>query len=297
VNSSLFPVLLSVIGTLGVLLIAASLTLPKSAFKRIEQTGSGPRLAEWVDDIWVTSLLSDISRRISAEGGLKDRLRRSGWIYASAEEFHSRRMLLTVTYLALGVGASVLSASFLGHRMPPSAWPIIGTLAGLYGFTLPNRILNRAIQRRKDRMVMEMGFGLERVALLLQSGADIAEALSSAGNLGLFGVACRRLASGISMGRSITEISEELREELPNSPQFDEFLGMLGVSIHKGAPLVDPFRARAASARGKLRLDIIEAGQRAKIKVVLLTSMVILLASIIVTVLPTLLLLMEEGMF
>ncbi len=296
--STFLHLLLSITGAVGILLIAASFALPRSTYNRIQATGSGPRLAGALDPALISSLLIDLSRRIGTEGeSLDERLRRAGWIYSSAEEFHTRRMLLSLTYLVLGVGVSALSASFLGSRMLPLAWAMLGTLAALYGFTLPDRVVNRAIQRRKDRLVREMGFGLERIALMLQSGADIAEALASARSLGLFGTACDKLAWGISMGRSINEVGEELRGELPRSPQFDEFLGMLAVSIHKGSPLVEAFQARAALARGKLKLDIIEAGQRAKIKVVLLTSMVILLASIIVTVLPTLLMLVEEGLF
>jgi hypothetical protein len=47
--------------------------------------------------------------------------------------------------------------------------------------------------------------------------------------------------------------------------------------------------------RGRLRLAIVEEANRAKIKVTLLTSVVILLASLIVTIVPTLLLLTREG--
>lgn len=294
---TLIPVFLAAIGTLGVIMIVGSLVLPRSTFNRIQRTPSGPRLAGRFDDTWISSLLVDLSRRINPEeGNLEQRLSRSGWLYQSAEEFHTRRMLLTLTYLTLGVGVSILLTPLLKPRLPSISWAMLGTLGTQYGFLLPNRALSRAIQRRNERLVKEMGFGLERIALLLQSGADIAEALQAAGNLGLFGSACRRLASGISTGRSVVELGEELQEEMPRSPQFDEFLGMLIVSIQKGSSLVEPFQARARAARQLLKLNIIEAGHKAKIKVALLTSMVILLASIIVTVLPTLLLLMEEGM-
>jgi hypothetical protein len=97
------------------------------------------------------------------------------------------------------------------------------------------------------------------------------------------------------MGRSVLEATEEVRKDLPLTPEFDEFLSMVTISIQKGQSLVGPFRSRAQAMRGRLRLAIVEEANRAKIKVTLLTSVVILLASLIVTIVPTLILLTREG--
>ncbi|MDF1501121.1 MAG: hypothetical protein P1P76_11695 [Anaerolineales bacterium] len=85
------------------------------------------------------------------------------------------------------------------------------------------------------------------------------------------------------------------RKDLPLIPEFDEILGVVTISNQEGQSPVGPFRSRAKPMRGRLRLVIVEEANRAKIKVTLLTSVVILLASLIVTIVPTLILLTREG--
>ncbi len=292
----LIPLLLSAMAGFGLFIIVASFAMPRSAFLRIRGTESGPRLIGLAEGTILQTLLIDLSRRIRPEGeDLLDRLRRSGLIYPSPVEFHTRRMVLALIYMGAALAISFALDPLLGIPMLPLGSALFATLGAVYGFMLPDRIVNRTIQKRRDRLLKEMGFGLDRIALFLRSGADIAEALAQTQNVGLFGVACGRLASSISMGRSILEATQEVRLDLPRTPQFDEFLGMVTVAIQKGQSLVEPFQMRATAMRQRLKLEIIEEGNRARIKVILLTSVVILLASILVTILPTLILLTREG--
>ncbi|MDF1501276.1 MAG: hypothetical protein P1P76_12485 [Anaerolineales bacterium] len=73
------------------------------------------------------------------------------------------------------------------------------------------------------------------------------------------------------------------------------FYEVATISIRQDQSLVGPLRSRAQAMRGRLRLAIVEEANRAMIKVTLLTSVVILLASLIVTIVPTLILLTREG--
>lgn len=293
---TILPLLLAVLTSLGLFMIVTSFAVRPSAFMRIRATETGPRLVGMAEGTILHAMLMDISKRIKPEGeDLLNRLRRSGWIYKSLAEFYARRMYSAFLYVALAVGISFTLELLIGASMVPLGSAILGTLGAVYGFSMPDRLVNRAIQRRRYRLLKEMGFGLDRIALFLRSGADIADALAQTRDVGLFGEACGRLASSLSMGRSIMEATDEVRHDLPNTPQFDEFLGMVTVAIQKGQSLVEPFQLRASAMRQRLKLEIIEEGNRARIKVVLITSVVILLASIIVTILPTLILLTKEG--
>lgn len=293
---TLIPLLLSAMTGVGLFMMVASFAAPRSAFRRIRGTESGPRLVGVAEGTILQALLMDMSRKIKPEGeDLLDRLRRSGLIYASPAEFHTRRMYLALVQVALALGISFAVELLFSVRLIPIGSTLLATLGAVNGFTLPARVVNRAIRRRRERLLKEMGFGLDRIALFLRSGADIADALSQTRHIGLFGEACGRLASNLSMGRSILEATQEVSKELPRTPQFDEFLGMVTVAIQKGQSLVEPFQIRAAAMRQRLKLEIVEEGNRARIKVILLTSAVILLASILVTILPTLILLTSEG--
>jgi len=292
----LLPLILAALTSLGLFMIVASFAVRPSAFMRIRTTESGPRLVGMAEGSILHAVLTDVSKKIKPEGeDLLNRLRRSGWIISSLPEFYARRMYAALLYMTIGVGTSFVLELVLSASMIPLGSALMGTLGAVYGFSLPNRVVNKAIQRRRDRLLKEMGFGLDRIALFLRSGADIADALAQSREVGLFGEACGRLAASISMGRSIQEAAQDVRCDLPKTPPFDEFLGMVTVAIQKGQSLVGPFQMRAAAMRERLKLEIIEEGNRAKIKVVLITSAVILLASILVTILPTLILLTQEG--
>ncbi len=289
-------VLPAMLGGLGLFLIVASLGVPRTALRRLQSTGAGPRLVGLAEGTILQAALTDASRRIRPEGGdLAERLQRSGWVYRSPAEYHARRMVLALAHMALGLGLSLALEALVAIRVAPLGPALLATAGAVHGFSTPDRALNRAIRRRRERLLREMGFGLDRISLFLQSGADIAEALAQTSEIGLFGQACGRLAASIGMGRSILEAIEAVSRDLPDTPQFDEFLQMVRISIQQGQSLVEPFKVRAAALRGALRLEIIREGNRARIKVVLITSLVVLSASLIVTIAPTLLLLAREG--
>jgi hypothetical protein len=292
----LVPLLLSSLAGFGVFLVFASLAVPGSAFRRLRGAEGSPRLVGVAEAGILQAALTDLSRRIKPEGeGMLDRLRRSGWAYGSLPEVHVRRMTTTLLLVITALAVSLALDFVLAAPVVPLGSAVLATLGAVYGFFLPDRKIGAAIRRRRERLLREMGFGLERLALFLASGADIADALAQTVHVGLFGEACGRLASSVSMGRSILEATEEVRKDLPQTPEFDEFLGMVTISIQKGQSLVGPFRARAQAMRQRLRLAIVEEANRTKIKVTLLTSIVILLGSLIVTIVPTLILLTREG--
>jgi hypothetical protein len=113
----------------------------------------------------------------------------------------------------------------------------------------------------------------------------------------LFGHACGVIAAQAGTGRPISEVNSMVREELPITPEFDEFLQLVQTSIAKGQEIVEPFRQRAASMREMLRRVIIEEGHRASIRVTLITSLFVLAASMIVIFIPLMIILDQQGIF
>lgn len=279
----------------GLLLCTTALTRPLSvAGRHIQEHAGEPRLTRRRTE-GLRDLAQTLSRRLKPEPDLSARLRRAGW-QATPAEFHARRMLDALLGLC---GVVLLAGAAAMLVRPPGLFPVAVTasLAAVIGFWLPGRGLQRALRARREQLEREMGFGLDRIALFLQSGAPLLEALSLAGGPGLFGAACEHIAAQAGTGRPIGEVLREVRQDLPRSPALDEFLSLVRMGIQKGQAVQAPFRQRAAAMRDMLRRAIIENGQRARIRVTLLTSLFILLASMLVTVLPVTLLLTEQGLF
>jgi Flp pilus assembly protein TadB len=299
INFSLQIILLALLAGIGIFMIVASFAVPlQSVTRKILEEETGPRIAGIAEGNILRAMLIDISSKVKPEGGdLEDRLRRSGWFYESVADFHARRMLSAFVYMILGIVIAVGLGIALDISLGAVGISMFATLMAVLGFLMPNRALNNAVDRRRERLKKEMGFGLDRISLLLQSGASLMESLAHTGSMGIFGKACEQIAAQASTGRPISEINQSVRNDLPETPEFDEFLQMVRIGMQKGQEMIEPFRERAEIMRGRLKLDIIEAGQSAKIKVTLLTSGFILLASMIVTLVPVLLLLTQEGLF
>lgn len=284
---------------IGIFLIFASFSVPLTAVtRRIMDESTGPRLGSMAEGNITRAVMVDLSRRIKPEGGdLEDRLRRSGWFYKSVAEFHARRIMASLIFGFLGIAFAIALMVAFGIQVRVLFVAVAGTLFAVLGFFFPDRAVNGAIRRRREQLKREMGFGLEKISLFLQSGSDLLEALAQTAGLGMFGQACSVIAAQAGTGRPISQVNSMVREELPVTPEFDEFLQLVQMSIAKGQEIVEPFRQRAASMREMLRRAIIEEGQRASIRVTLITSLFVLAASMIVIFIPLIMILDQQGIF
>jgi Flp pilus assembly protein TadB len=298
-NSYIQAIALALMTGIGVFLIFASISIPMTAVtKRILNESAGPRLGGMAEGNITRAVMVDVSRRIKPEGSdLEVRLRRSGWFYKSVAEFHARRILSSLVFGGLGIVLAVAVMVGVGIPVRVLFVAAAGTLFAVLGFFYPDRALNGSIRKRREQLKREMGFALEKISLFLQSGSDLLEALAQTAGLGMFGQACSVIAAQAGTGRPISEVNSMVREELPVTPEFDEFLQLVQTSIAKGQEIIEPFRQRAASMREMLRRAIIEEGQRASIRVTLITSVFVLAASMIVIFVPLMMVLEQEGLF
>lgn len=290
---------LALLSGIGIFLIFASFSIPlTAATRRIMDESAGPRLGGMAEGNISRAFIVDLSKRIKPEGGdLEERLRRSGWFYPSVAEFHARRIVASLVFSFLGIVLAVGAMIAIGIPVRFLFVAAAGTLFTVLGFFYPDRALDNAIKKRRDVLKREMGFGLEKIALFLQSGSDLLEALGQSSSLGMFGRACSLIAAQAGTGRPISEVNSMVRDELPITPEFDEFLQLVQTSIVKGQEIVEPFRQRAASMREMLRRAIIEEGHRASIRVTLITSLFVLAASMIVIFIPLMIILDQQGIF
>lgn len=290
---------LALLSGIGIFLIFASFSIPLSAAtRRIMDESAGPRLGGMAEGNISRAFIVDLSKRIKPEGGdLEERLRRSGWFYPSVAEFHARRIVASLVFAFLGIVLAVGAMIAIGIPVRFLFVAAAGTLFTVLGFFYPDRALDNAIKKRRDVLKREMGFGLEKISLFLQSGSDLLEALGQSSSLGMFWRACSLIAAQAGTGRPISEVNSMVRDELPITPEFDEFLQLVQTSIVKGQEIVEPFRQRAASMREMLRRAIIEEGHRASIRVTLITSLFVLAASMIVIFIPLMIILDQQGIF
>ena len=236
-----------------------------------------------------TSMLADLSNKIRpVDGNLETRLRKSGWIYQGAMEYHAKRMTLAILFFIVPVAAGlILKGSFLTVAL-------LATGAAVLGFVTPDRKIANATNARRKTIQREMGFGLEQISLMLTSGEQLEKALSSAKKTGEFGQICEHIAVGKATNRTIGDIIAEIKEELPEISVMNEFLELVRMES-KGQNLVEPFRVMAMLQRDRLENEIIEAGGKAKVTVTMLTSAFVMMASLFVLIGPIFIIMQNTG--
>ena len=165
---------------LGVFLIFAAFAVPTVVGRRVVEDMDGSRRIGSIAEAHVLSALAaDLGRALKKEeGDLPTLLRKSGNVYDSTEEYYARRIYASVL---IAVAAGVLGF-VLGLGYVITAGLITGGL--LFGFTLPGRAVRGAIKKQRERIRDEMGFGLEQLVNLLNTGTSLSDALSQMGEIG-----------------------------------------------------------------------------------------------------------------
>ncbi|MCC7362047.1 MAG: type II secretion system F family protein [Anaerolineales bacterium] len=219
---------------------------------------------------------------------LEDRLRRSGWRYGSVGDYYGSKIATAVTFFVAGA----MSCLLLGFPAP--GLTLIAAALGAWGLFLPDLELRGTLRERREALYREMAWTLDRVALVMGTGEALESALHrvagdtfgwlSGGAGGLFTALLRDIAAGLATQRhDVAALLADVRRGLPEDiPELDEFLQAVQLNLEKRQPIVEPLRALARTMRDRLNNRVEELAQKAELKVVALTSGVIVPALLVV---------------
>ena len=284
--------ILSGLFALGVFLIIAAFAVPTVMGRRVIEEDGKTRIGSFAEARVLSAMAADLGRMIDREKGDLDQLLiKSGYVYETPEEYYARRIYGSIIVAA---AAGVLGV-FLGLGFLITAALLTGGL--LYGFTTPARTVQKAIKKRRERIQDEMGFGLEQLVNLLNTGTSLSDALSQMGDFGLFGRICDTVSSGMQTSKPIDSIIRDVEHSVPAPGQLKEFLGLVKQSQVGGQVQVGAMQTMARMLRQRLSNRIMETGGRAKIKATLVNTLIIVLASLIIVGVPGVHLFMSIGFF
>jgi len=219
---------------------------------------------------------------------LENRLRRSGWRYKSVGDYYGSKIATAVGLFAVGSVCAVM----LG--LPPLLIPCVAAGAGLLGLYKPDETLKNVTNERRDALYREMAWTLDRLATVMKTGEALESTLNritdenlawvAGGSGGLFIALLRDIAAGMSARRyDIQDMLADLRGRLPdNMPELDEFLLAVQVNIEKRQPIVEQLRTLGRVMRDQLNNRIDDVAQKSELKVVAITSGVVVPSLLIV---------------
>jgi len=284
--------ILSGLVALGIFLGIASFAIPSVMGRRVIEDDGRQRIGSIAEAQVLSAMASDMGRMFDREKGDIDKLIiKSGYVFQTPEEYYARRILFAIVYaLVAGAAGVVLNLGFI-------ITAIIISVGLLYGFTAPARKVQRAIKNRRERIQDEMGFGLEQLVNLLNTGTSLSDALAQMKDFGLFGKICDTVSTGLQTSKPIDNIIKDVLNSVPAPGQLEEFLALVKQSQVGGQVQTNAMRTMARMLRQRLANRILEKGGQAKVKATLVNTMVIVMASLIIVGVPGLVLFMSIGFF
>ena len=218
--------------------------------------------------------------RAQSAAAVEDRLRRSGWRYTSLGDYYASKIANALLYFFIGV--------FFGNTLFGAlTGAIAGVVFAFLGYLRPDEKIAEVTKERREGLKREMAWTLDRLATVMQTGDALGPSLSrltdrnydwvAGGGGGLFVAVMRDISAGLSQNRSdIGQLVDEIRGTLPpDLPEVDEFLLLVRANLEKRQPVVEQLRVLSATMRDELNNKIEELAQKSELKIVMVTSGII----------------------
>jgi tight adherence protein C len=172
-----------------------------------------------------------------------------------------------------------------GPQTPPALWVV----AAMVGFLLPDLDLRRRLKARRTRLVAELPAVLDQLVIATSAGLSLEQALdhTSASSDGVAADELRRLVAELGLGRwrSLQDALEGL-DRRNGVPELSSLIGQLRAAHRQGAPVGQVLAAQADALRERRKAEIVEAGGRATVRMVIPIAVFVLPVLVIVILVP-----------
>lgn len=218
---------------------------------------------------------SGVRRRLDALGGQH-----------SIEQFRLEQLLWGIACIA---GAALLVVVRGSDGRLPSLLPslILVGLAGLAGVLVRDRMLSVAVAARVTRMRSEFPTVVELLALSVGAGEGLIAALERVSKVGRgafveeFGRALSDVRSGVPLAEALQKLATRV-----DVVEVRRFVDALLTAVDRGTPLAEVLQAQAVDARETSRRQLIEAGGRKEIAMMVPVVFLVLPLSVIFALFP-----------
>ncbi|WP_028048929.1 type II secretion system F family protein [Cellulomonas sp. URHD0024] len=237
----------------------------------------------------VSPLMSDAVRLVTRLGSpaaeLRRRLLRAGRT-ESVEQFRAGQVVWGVLSLAAGLALALVTATTRGGS--PVALILLVAVFGLSGVLVRDWLLTRQIRARESRMMAELPTVAELLALAVGAGEGAIGALERVVRTThgeLTGELARTLADARA-GMPLTAALDGLADRTGLSA-LARFAEGVAVAVERGTPLADVLRAQAQDVREEGRRELMEAGGRKEVAMMVPVVFLILPITVVFAVFPS----------
>ncbi len=201
------------------------------------------------------------------------------------EQFRVRQLVWGAVGFAGATTLATLVWSFRGGSVPPLlVLCVLGFVAGVLGC---DHRLSAQVKTREERMRAEFPVVADLLALAVAAGESPVAGLERITRVvhGSLGDELGRVLSDTRTGTQVGAAFDALaaRTGVPSIARFAEGLA---VAVERGTPLVDVLHAQAADVRESSRRDLIEAGGRKEIAMMIPVVFLILPVTVVFAFFP-----------
>jgi tight adherence protein C len=217
---------------------------------------------------------------VGGSAGVARRLREAGR-EDSVARFRAEQVLWSLAGFVLAVLAALGLPVLLGTRTGAIALVGAAALGILGGVAGRDWWLSREVERRHARMLAEFPTLADLICLAVTAGEGPRAALerASARSRGEMSHELAVVLADMRAGQPFTAAMERLARRVP-IPLVARFVDGLVVAVERGTPLADVLRAQAADVREQRKRELIEAGGRRE--VLMLVPVVLLILPVVV---------------
>jgi tight adherence protein C len=165
-------------------------------------------------------------------------------------------------------------------------WLWLAAAAG--GFLLPEAMLKRRAEGRRQRMREDLVHFAELVSLAVSAGLGVEGAVDQAASSGegpLFDELRRLLREARLRGESASTTMSRLPAEV-GLADAESLAAAIGAAADHGTAITQALRAQARALRERQRLELVEASERAQVRMLLPVGLLILPAFFVVVLYP-----------
>jgi len=224
-------------------------------------------------------------RLLGGSASLRRRLEQAG-SPLTLEQFRTEQVAAAAGGVAAGVALLVLHAS-AGVGPGPATGLVLTVGLGLAGVVGRDALLGRAVTRRSAAIAAELPTVAELLALAVAAGEGPVGALErvvslSGGELaGELGRALGDARAGATLLAALSGVASRT-----DVPAVARFVDGLSIAIERGTPLADVLRAQAVDARDAGRRQLLEAGGRKEIAMMVPVVFLILPVTVVFAFYP-----------
>ncbi|MDP9408859.1 MAG: type II secretion system F family protein [Actinomycetota bacterium] len=200
------------------------------------------------------------------------------------QEFRAEQVLWGATGLLTGLLVSLL---LLARGAEPVGLVVLVLLAGVGGVLGRDRWLSRQVRRREERMMAEFPTVAELLAMAVTAGEGALGALERVARTsrGELSAELRRALADARAGTPLVQALERVggRTSLPPLARFVEGVA---VAVERGTPLADVLRAQAVDVRESGRRQLLEAGGRKEIAMMVPVVFLVMPVTVVFALFP-----------